>query len=110
MTTRIILAATLAGLLATSLSAKSFDAKFQDECRYILGDKDDGRYDEEAHGFSLGVIAGIKAALPAEKRNGLYRKSLGHISDRACLRALKDRSSDGFRRKYERAAYELLTR
>jgi len=92
----------------TALSAKSFDMKLQQECRYILGDKDNGRYYSEAHGFSLGVAAGVKDALPPAQRNTLYKKSLGYISNNACYRALRDRSSDRFIIKYRRAVLNLL--
>ena len=98
----------VAAAATTAVSAKSFNTKLKEECRYILGDKDNGRYDEEAHGFSLGVIAGIKDALPASQRNSLYRKSLGYLSNNACYRALRDRSSDTFMHKYQRAALRLL--
>ena len=93
---------------AVSVSAKSFDTKLQQQCRYILGDKDNGRYDSEAHGYSLGVIAGIKDAMPASHRNTLYKKSLGYLSNSVCYRALRDRSSDTFMHKYQRAALRLL--
>ncbi len=96
--------------VSSAVSAKSFDTKLQDECRYILGDKDNGRYYSEAHGFSLGVAAGVKDALPASQRNTLYKKSLGYISNNACYRALRDRSSDSFIIKYRRAVLNLLSK
>jgi len=107
---KVLFAITAVSLFSLALSAKSFDLKFEQECIYILGDHHNGRYDEEAHGFSLGVIAGIKDALPAQKRSGLYRKSLGYISDRACSLALKDKSGESFVRRYQRAALRLLTK
>ncbi len=98
----------VAAAATTSVSAKNFNTKLQEECRYILGDKDNGRYYSEAHGFSLGVVAGVKDALPADQRNSLYKRSLGYISNNACYRALHDRSSDSFIIKYRRAVLNLL--
>lgn len=111
MMKKILLSALLASTALTfSAQAKSFDLKLEQECRYILGDRDNGRYDDEAHGFSLGVVAGIKNALPANRRNGMYKKTLGYISDRACDMALRDRSGKRFIYKYQKAAMNLMTR
>ena len=107
---KVLLSLAALALLAGAVEAKSFNVKLHDECLYVLGDRDAGRYDEEAHGFTLGVVAGVKAMTPRGKRTQMFRKSLGYISDRACLRALRSKSHESFVHKYERAVLKLLVR
>lgn len=96
--------------LVTIVSGKSFDEKLQRECLYIVGDRDSGRYDSEAHGYSLGVVTGVMMMTPKEKRTPLTKKSLGHISDVVCLSALKDKRDRRFMFKYQEAAKRLLVK
>ena len=105
---KILLSALALAALTTTVSAKSFNEKLHDECLYVLGDRDEGRYDEEAHGYSLGVISGIKAAAPTNAKKPIARKSLGYLSDKACLAALRDKSRMQFIHKYQKAALNLL--
>ena len=95
-------------LLGSMAQARSFNAKLHDECLYILGDHDNGRYDEEAHGYSLGVISGLKDGIPSSMQSGNARASLGAISNYACKKALQDRSKRPFVFKYRAAALRIM--
>ncbi|HHH72717.1 MAG TPA: hypothetical protein ENL04_02710 [Sulfuricurvum sp.] len=96
--------------IMTIVSGKSFDEKLQRECLYVLGDRDSGRYDSEAHGYTLGVVTGVMMMTPKEQRTRLSKKSLGYISDSVCLTALKDKRNRRFMFKYQEAAKRLLVK
>lgn len=96
--------------LMTIANGKSFDEKLQRECLYILGDRDSGRYDSEAHGYSLGVVTGVMMMTPIEQRTRLTKKSLGYAADSVCLEALRDKRNRRFMFKYQDAAKRLLVK
>ena len=95
-------------LLGSMAQARSFNAKLHDECLYMLGDHDNGRYDEEAHGYSLGVISGLKDGIPASQQSGNARASLGAISNYACKKAIQSKSKRPFVFKYRQAALDIM--
>ena len=95
-------------LLGTFAEARSFNEKLHDECLYMLGDHDNGRYDEEAHGYSLGVISGLKDGIPAHMQSKNARASLGALSNYACKKALQNKSRRPFVFKYRAAALHIM--
>lgn len=105
-----VLLATLLLGLATVASGKSFDERLEGECRYMMGDKDEGRYDSEAHGYSLGVVTGAIMMTPKAQRSETAKKSLGYISDYACMLALKEKSDKPFIFKYQDAVGALVVK
>ena len=105
---RVLFFAAALALVSGALEARSFNEKLRDECIYILGDHDNGRYDEEAHGYSLGVISGLKDGIPASMQSQNAQASLGALSNYACKKALRDRSSRPFVFKYRKAALDVM--
>ena len=95
-------------LLSGVAEGRSFHEKLHDECLYMLGDHDNGRYDEEAHGYSLGVISGLKDGIPASMQSKNARASLGKLSDYACRKALQNKSKRPFVFKYRAAALQIM--
>lgn len=106
---KMLLTTVLLGI-ATMASGKSFDEKMERECLYVAGDKDAGRYDSESHGYSLGVVTGVLMMTPADQRTSAAKKSLGYLSDAACLDALKDTRDRRFIFKYQDAVRRLIVR
>ncbi len=105
---KIVYGVVALALLGSMAQARSFNDKLHDECLYMLGDRDNGRYDEEAHGYSLGVISGLKDGIPASMQSNNAGASLGAISNYACKKALQDRSKRPFVFKYRAAALRIM--
>ena len=105
---RVLLVIGAIALVSSLSQARSFNAKLHDECLYVLGDHDNGRYDEEAHGYSLGVISGLKDGIPLSQQSRNARASLGALSDYACKKALHDKSKRPFVFKYRAAALKIM--
>ena len=105
---RIALAIAALALFGTVSEARSFNEKLHDECLYILGDHENGRYDEEAHGYSLGVISGLKDGIPASMQSKNAHASLGALSNYACKKALENKSERPFVFKYRQAALDVM--
>ena len=105
---KYLLGIAVAALLSSVGEARDFNAKLHDECVYILGDHHNGRYDEEAHGYSLGVISGLKDGIPASQQSQNARASLGALSNYACKKALQNKSKRPFVFKYRAAALHIM--
>lgn len=103
----IVLIALVSGLSTLSL-ARDFDIRIENQCKYYV--TDDGRYHSEASGYVLGVVAGMKAMIPVNERSKAFNQSLGYISDRACIIALKNDADIKFNLKYQKALYKVLTK
>ncbi len=106
---KLLLGITAVMLLNVATEARSFNEKLHDECLYILGDRDNGRYDEEAHGYSLGVISGLKDGIPSHLQDKRYADaSLGALSNLACKLALRQKGKRPFVFKYRKAALDIM--
>ena len=111
---KILFGAAVAVVLGSVAQATSFNVKLHDECLYMVEkhilhkDHRDGRYDEEAHGYALGVISGLKDAIPASQASKYANASLGALSDYACKKALQDKSKRPFVFKYRKAALNIM--
>ena len=105
---KIVYGVVALALVGSMAQARSFNDKLHDECLYMLGDRDNGRYDEEAHGYSLGVISGLKDGIPLSMQSNNASASLGAISNYACKKALQNKSKRPFVFKYRQAALDIM--
>lgn len=97
----------ISGLLSVA-SARDFDIRIKNQCKYYVSD--DGRYHDEASGYVLGVVAGMKSMIRVNERSGAFRESLGYIADRACIKALRNSADTKFALKYQKAVFQVLTK
>lgn len=106
---RLLCGIATVALLSVAAEARSFNIKLHDECLYMLGDHENGRYDEEAHGYSLGVISGLKDGIPSYLQDKRYADaSLGALSNLACKVALQRKGRRPFVFKYRKAALDIM--
>jgi hypothetical protein len=104
----IIVAIILLSAMFSLSSARDFDIRIENQCKYYVSD--DGRYHSEASGYVLGVVAGMKVMIPVNERSSAFKESLGYIADRACILALKNDADIKFNLKYQKALYKVLTK
>ncbi len=105
---KIIIAMLVLSGLFSVVSARDFDIRIENQCKYYV--TDDGRYHDEASGYVLGVVAGMKSMIPANERSRIFKESLGYIADRACIKALRSNKDIKFNVKYQNALYQVLTK
>ncbi len=111
---KVLLGIAAVSLLISSSEATSFNVKLKDHCKYMISryvkhrSHYEGRYDEEAHGYTLGIISGLKDAIPDSQKSRVAGASLGALSNAVCIRALKDKSKHPFVFKYRLQALKLM--
>lgn len=111
---KFLLGIALLGLSGSVAQATSFNVKLHDHCVYMVDrymnhkSHSDGRYDEEAHGYTLGVISGLKDAIPASQKSRIAGASLGALSNYVCKKVLQTKSSEPFVFKYRRTALNAM--
>ncbi|MEA3523377.1 MAG: hypothetical protein U9R50_10405 [Campylobacterota bacterium] len=105
---KILMVVVLISGLFTLSSARDFDIRIENQCKYYV--TDEGRYHSEASGYVLGVVAGMKSMIGVNERSAAFKESLGYIADKACIRALRNSADIKFNVKYQNALYQVLTK